>query len=138
MQNGTLPFYSAVASLIPLAFVTYIITLRDFPAAYGMLRTIWREGWVTPESGCAMTFLTFTPFVALAIGVTGEVFCLNTLFTGHPTHNNAVWTIAALITMAVAMLTHPLILSLQHLKPKDAGTNVVSHKDPPQTKQDED
>jgi hypothetical protein len=115
MRNGTLPFYSAVASLIPLTFVTYVITLRAFPAASRMLKNIRREGWVTPESGCVMTFITFTPFVAVVMGTVGEAACLDALFTGYPTHTNAAWTIAALITMAVAMLIHPLILSFERL-----------------------
>jgi hypothetical protein len=90
-----------------------------------------------------MTFMTFTPFVAVVMGTVGEVACLDALFTGHPTRTNATLTIAALVTIAAAMLIHPLILSfrdysLQHLRSKGAGPDEASSKDASQPQQGPD
>lgn len=110
MKYGTLNFYSSVASIIPLSLITYVITLRAFPAARTMLKATLKQGWVTPESGCVMVFMTFTPYVAFAIAIVGEAASLEALFSGNPNAANASLTIVALIAMILAMLVHPVIL----------------------------
>jgi hypothetical protein len=113
MKNGTLNFYSTVASLIPLIFITYIFSLRVLPTITKLEEAIRKTGrFVSQGEGCIFFFINIAPFAALAMGIVGEIACLNALYTGKPSEYNSNWVIATLIVLAIAIAAHFMALGL--------------------------
>lgn len=80
--------------------------------------------------------MPLTPFFAVIASIAGEVASLNALYTGHPTSVNGKFVIAALITMTLAMVVHPMTLLFgqfatgQTAEPESTGTDPPLGKQP--------
>jgi hypothetical protein len=105
MINGTLDFYSTTATVIPVLILAYIFSFRIFGSLkklYEAVQSGVKHGILLEHSGIMTLVIFVTPIAGITMSISGEIACLNALYTGHPTNTDAQWAIISLYAIGAA------------------------------------
>lgn len=105
MSNGTQDFYATVANVIPVVILAYILSFRVFETVKDFISRV-ASGYIPEHAGFVTAAVGVLPFAAIIMAIVGELECLKALYSGHATHIEAEWTIAALEVIGAAIVAH--------------------------------